>query len=483
MEIFHPALRAAAVWATKGAIAVSLIGAVAQHSHAQDASAPQAQADTQHQMPGMQKEEGSPPPAHDHSQMSGHEGMNMPGMNHGAKMGNMNQAGVYLMNMSSGTSMNPLSWPVPMLAPRLGSWNLMIMGQAYLVDTQQSGPRGADKFYLPNWFMVSAEHKLGGGSFMLQTMFSLDPATITHESYPLLFQTGETAYGVPLVDAQHPHDLFMSIGMHYAHPLGENTMLQLYYAPVGDPALGPVAFPHRASASELPQATLGHHWQDATHIADNMATIALKHKWLRLEASGFYGTEPDENRWNFDWGPMNSYSGRLSVFPSKNWMAQVSAGRITKPERQAEGDIVRTTASLHYTRPMSDGNAWSTSFIWGRNHDTFTQHNLNSYLLESVYPLAKKDFFTGRIELVDKDELFANDPTLERQLEQTAGSTFRVQAYTFGYTRDIGMFKNVEAGLGTNVTAYAIPSAIKPYYGDHPWGANIYLRFRLKPGQ
>lgn len=318
---------------------------------------------------------------------------------------------------------------------------------------------------------------------MFQTMLSLDPATITRRQYPLLFQTGETAFGKPLVDAQHPHDFIMSIGMNYAHPLGENTMLQLYYAPVGDPALGPVAFPHRASAFELPQATLSHHWQDSTHIADNVATIALRYRWLRLEASSFYGTEPNENRWNIGWGSMNSYSGRVSVFPSKNWMAQVSAGRITKPERQAEGDVVRTTASVHYTRPTLDGNAWSTSLIWGRNHDTFTQHNLNSYLVESLYPLTKKNFLTGRIELVEKDELFANTPDLEHRLDQTAGSTFRVQAYTAGYTRDIGTFKDIETGIGANATAYAIPSSIKPYYGDHPLGVNVYLRFRLKPAE
>ena len=416
--------------------------------------------------------------------MAGHQGMNMPGMNMpGMNHDNMNEAGMFLMKMASGTSMNPESWQMPMLMPRLGSWNLIVMGQAYILDTQQSGPRGADKFFAPNWAMLSAQHNVGKGSFLIQTMFSLDPATITHERYPLLFQTGETAYGVPLVDAQHPHDFFMSLGLQYAHPLGEDTMLQLYYAPVGDPALGPVAFPHRGSASELPQATLGHHWQDSTHIADNVATVAVKHKWLRLEASGFYGSEPNENRWNIDWGPMNSYSGRLSVFPTKNWMAQVSAGRITRPERQAEGDVVRTTASLHYSRPMAAGNSWSTSLIWGRNHDTESRHDLNSYLLETVYPATKRDFLTGRVELVDKDELFADDPALDHQLAHTAGSTFRVQAYTAGYTRDIGYFWNVETGLGANVTAYAIPSAIKPFYGDHPWGVNVYLRLRLKRSQ
>src|SRR5215472_15750886 len=58
-----------------------------------------------HQMPGMeQKTESTQPPPHDHSQMSGHQGMNMPGMNHGT---DMNEAGMFLMKMASGTSMNP----------------------------------------------------------------------------------------------------------------------------------------------------------------------------------------------------------------------------------------------------------------------------------------------------------------------------------------------------------------------------------------
>ena len=283
------------------------------------------------------------------------------------------------------------------------------------------------------------------------------------------------------MDGQNPHDFLMSLGIQYARPLSENTMLQLYYAPVGDPALGPVAFPHRASAFELPQAPLSHHWQDSTHIANNVATVALKYKWMRLETSSFYGTEPNENRWNIDWGPMNSYSGRISVFPLKNWMAQISSGRISRPEGQHDGDVVRTTASIHYSRPVSDGNAWSSSLIWGRNHNTMTKRNLNSYLAETLYPLSRKNFLTGRAERVDKDELFANTPAIERQLDRTAGSTFRIGAYTAGYTRDIGTVKNLETGIGANLTAYSVPAAIQPYYGEHPFGVNVYLRFRIKP--
>src|SRR5580704_14280567 len=303
----------------------------------------------------------------------------------GMNMGSMNSAGGYLMGQASGTSMNPESWPMPMLMPNPDDWSLMFMASAFVVDTQESGPRGADKFYSANWGMFAGSHELGKGTFMFQLMLSLDPATITERRYPELFQTGETAFGKPLVDAQHPHDFIMGLGVHYAHSLGEHTTLQLYYAPVGDPALGPVAFPHRASASELPEAPLGHHWEDSTHIADEVVTKGVVYKNMRLEASGFYGTEPDENRWNIDYGPINSWSTRLSVFPSKNWAAQVSVGRLARPERQEPGDVVRSTASLQYTRPMQ-GSGWSRSFSWGRNHDTLDHRNSSAYLLESVVP-------------------------------------------------------------------------------------------------
>ena len=333
------------------------------------------------------------------------------------QMSGMNAAGGVLMNLASGTSMGPQSWAMPMKMINADGWNLMFMGQAYLVETEQTAPRGADKVYSSSWGMFGAAHDIGNGSFMFDLMLSLDPATITDRRYPELFQTGETAYGKPLVDAQHPHDFIMALGVHYAHSLSEHTVLQLYFAPVGDPALGPVAFPHRASASELPEAPLGHHWQDSTHMANEVVTAGVLYKKVRLEASGFYGTEPDENRWNIDYGPINSWSTRLSVFPTKNWMAQVSVGRLVRPERQQPGDVVRSTASLQYNRPMQ-GSSWSSSLIWGRNHDILDHRNLNSYLLESVAPYRRKNFFTGRAELVDKDELFVDQPALEAELDR-----------------------------------------------------------------
>jgi hypothetical protein len=393
----------------------------------------------------------------------------------------MNPASMYLMNLASGTSSNPASWPMPMVMTHFGSWNTMFMGAAFVVDTQQSGPRGGDKLYSPNWFMASAEHRVGEkGAFAFNLMLSLDPATITGERYPLLFQTGETAYTKPLVDAQHPHNFIMGLGFHYAYQLGENTTADVYFAPVGDPALGPVAFPHRASAMELPQAPISHHWQDASHIADEVLTVGISHQKVRLEASGFYGSEPGENRWIVQGGPINSWATRFWFFPTKNWAAQVSVGRIAHPEALEAGDQVRATASLEYSKPMA-GGSWSSSLMWGRNHSTATHRNMNSYLAESVLPVRRGNFITGRIELVDKDELFAGEPDIEARLDTLSGSTFRVGAYTIGYTRDVNLFRFVETGIGANFSSYSLPSAIKPYYGDHPIGGNVFVRFRLRP--
>jgi len=387
----------------------------------------------------------------------------------------------FLMLESSGTGFQPSAWPMPMVMTDIGNWRLMWMAQAFIVETQQTGPLGADKFYSTNWGMLGALHRLGGGDVMLRTMLSLEPATVSDEYYPLLFQTGETAYGKPIVNGQHPHNFVMELSVQYAHKIGEHSLWDLYYAPVGDPALGPVAYPHRASAMEIPQATLGHHWEDSTHIIYNVATAGVSYKAVRLEASGFHGAEPGEDRWTIQFGPMDSYSGRLTVTPASRWVAQISAGHLAHPEALEPGDVVRTTASVEYIVPRPHGNWFATSLIWGRNWKTAGKYGSNAVAVETVVPFRDKNFVTGRYEWSQRDELFADNPELAQGLfEQTGSRWFDVSSYLVGYTRDIGTFWNVQTGLGANMMFYGIPDSIKPYYGDRPMGVNVYLRLRLK---
>ncbi len=394
-----------------------------------------------------------------------HDMSNMPGMHHDASAATTPVSGDIME--ASGTSVNPASSPMNMVHFSAGSWRFMLHGVAFVEDVQQTGPRGGDKFFSTNWSMAEAAHTLAGGTFSIRAMLSLEPATVTDRRYPELFQTGETAYGMPILDGQHPHDFVMELALHYSHPMGEKTSWELYAAPVGDPALGPVAFPHRVSAEELPEAPLGHHLQDSTHISYEVVTAGITHGMLRLEASGFHGGEPNENRWEVGYGAVDSYSARITVSPSANWTGQVSAGRLTKPEALEHGDQIRATASVTYNRPYAHGN-WATSVIWGRVHKTGVGDNLNGYGLESVARFAQKNYVTGRIELVDKDELLPS------------GKEFRIGAYTAGYTRDFYLVPRIATGLGANFTTYSMPAPLHPYYGERPVAVLVFLRFKLR---
>ena len=267
---------------------------------------------------------------------------------------------------TSGTDAEPNSTPSEMVMFKKASWMLMFHGEVFLNELQQTGPRGADKFFSTNWFMPMAQRKIGAsGTLTLRTMLSLEPATVSSERYPELFQQGETAYGLPIVDGQHPHDFFMEIAAMYDYRVSEHTLLSVYAAPVGDPALGPPAYPHRASASEDPMAPLGHHLQDSTHIADDVITVGITHSIFRIEASGFHGREPDEYRWNIDTGKIDSWSARVTANPGQNWSFQYSIGDLTSPEALFPNEnIRRMTASLIYNRPIAKGN-WASMAVMG----------------------------------------------------------------------------------------------------------------------
>lgn len=379
---------------------------------------------------------------------------------------------------SSGTSAEPNSTPVPMLMTMRGNWMLMFHANAFIVDTQQTGPRGYDKFFSTNWFMPMAQRPLGTGQLTLRTMFSLEPATVTGREYPLLFQQGETAYGRPIVDGQHPHNFLMEIAALYDLPLGSNTLLSFYAAPVGDPAIGPIAYPHRASAMEDPVAALGHHQEDSTHISDDVLTLGLTHGIARIEASGFHGREPNEHRWQIQQGAIDSWSTRLTLQPGQNWSGQYSYAFLHSPEAlDPTANQRRMTASIMYNRPLRNSDNWISSLIWGRTRTGSDNLIENSYLFESLLHFATRNNAFTRIENVDRttELLLDGSPIPPNFNERPAG---RVQAYTFGYDRDILHLPHLSSALGAQLSAYLPGPPLRPVYGSNPVGIDIFLRLR-----
>ena len=412
-------------------------------------------------------------------------GLGSPALAQMSGMGNMNHMqaesfrDLIQHHSTSGTDVEPASTPVGMLMTMKGKWHLMLHGEAFLNELQQSGPRGADKFFSGNWLMGMAQRKAGKGTLTLRGMLSLEPATVSSRRYPELFQQGETAFGRPIVDGQHPHDFFMELAALYDYKVGEHTLLSFYAAPMGDPAMGPVAYPHRASAAEDPLAPLGHHLEDSTHVAADVVTAGLTYRNLRIESSGFHGREPDEGRWNINSGAIDSWSTRVTVNPGKNWSGQYSIAQLQSPESLApEENVRRMTASVSYNRAMAGGN-WASMLLWGRNQNENGGNVGNGYLLESTLRFHNQNTIWTRIESVDRTNelLLGNNPEPPGFEERYFT---RVQAYTAGYAREIGNLRHLSTALGSQVTWYGVPDVLKPIYGEHPVGVNLFLRVRLR---
>jgi hypothetical protein len=129
----------------------------------------------------------------------------------------------------------------------------------------------------------------------------------------------------------------MELAATYDRPLVRDIRLQLYGGPAGEPALGPTAFPHRISAMPSPLAPISHHWLDSTHITYGVVTGGVYGKRWKAETSVFNGREPDEDRTNFDFGALDSWSGRVWFLPTSRWALQVSAGHLTEAEAGHDG--------------------------------------------------------------------------------------------------------------------------------------------------
>lgn len=407
----------------------------------------------------------------------------MEGDEMGIRVGSSDKNVMSMGAMGSGSAWQPSSGPMHMHHWNKNDWLLMLHYNAFVGVNAQGGPRGVTKFESANWLMPMAFRKLGRGTLQLRGMFSAEPFTFPPGGSPLLFQTGETYKGQPIIDRQHPHDLFMELSAQYTHPLGERGTWFTYFGYPGEPALGPVAFMHRASASENPAATLAHHLQDSTHISFGVLTTGFTYRWFKLEGSIFNGREPDEGRYDFDAHKWNSRAARLWFMPNRNWALQVSHGFLRSPEgNEPDVDVRRTTASLQYNRKFERGN-WASGFVWGRNHVTGHEDgiiNLNSYTAESTVQFIDKNYLYTRLELVDKDDLLRPSDRALLGIAQHH-PVFRIGAFTFGGARDLWNTDKVSLAVGGDVTFYSKPAILDRLYGNNPVSWKIF--FRLRPAK
>jgi len=377
----------------------------------------------------------------------------------------------------SGTSWVPDETPMYAYMIHGKKWMSMVHGSFFArynnQDLFNSGKRGgSNRIDVPNWLMFMTQRKVGdNGLFSINTMFSFDPFLVGNGGYPLLYQTGESYKGHKLVDKQHPHDLFAELSVAYTQRIAKDADISLSFGYPGEPALGPPVFMHRLSAINDPDAPLGHHYQDATHITFGVATLGFRIKNVKLEGSIFTGREPDEHRYDFDKARFDSYSARLSYNPSKEWALQVSDGWIHSPEEAEPGqNMNRFTASAIHTKMLGKNSYVATTLVYGQNHYSDNKKTQPSVLLENTFQLNKTAVY-GRYEFVQKDA-----EELDMHDAYPLNPNFNINALTLGVNRILSSFKNTNVTGGVQATLNVSPSALKPLYGSAPVGFEIYLR-------
>ena len=385
--------------------------------------------------------------------------------------------GIPETRMGSGTSWLPDASPMHAAHYILGRWTLMLHGEGFFQYDRQGGSRGSNQLGIVNWGMAAASRPLGGGQLQLRAMLSAEPWTIGSRGYPLLVQSGESYQGAPLHDRQHPHDLFMELAALYERPVARNLGLSLYLAPVGEPAVGPVAFPHRPSAADDPFAPISHHWQDGTHITFGVVTAGMFTRKVKLEVSWFNGREPDENRTNFDYTGrrLDSYSARLTVNPGPRWSLSTWYAYLKSPEvLHADESLHRIGAAALTTQPVgTGGRTWSSALIYGANAQIGTGRLSSSVLVESTLDMDGTNSLFGRVEYVRKsaEELVISSvpPTTQ----------YNVGALALGYLRTLGTVAGLSAGVGVRGSVNFVPASLDAVYGSRtPAGVAIYVRLQ-----
>jgi hypothetical protein len=359
----------------------------------------------------------------------------------------------------------------------LGRWTLMLHGQGFFQNDWQDvgGPRGSNQLSIVNWAMAEASRPLGEGQLRLRGMLSAEPWTVGGRGYPLLLQTGESYQGAPLHDRQHPHDLFMELAALYERPVARNLALSLYLAPVGEPALGPVAFPHRPSAADDPLAPISHHWQDGTHITFGVVTAGIFTRAVKLEASWFNGREPDDNRTGFDYSrrKLDSYSARFTVNPGSHWSASVWYAFVESPEVLHPGESLHRFGAAALTTESRGKGTWSSAVIFGANRPLATGRLASSVLLESTLDVDGTNAVFGRAEYVRKSAEELAIPLVPSTRDYDVG------AVAIGYYRALRSVGGVATGLGIRGSVNFVPASLESTYGSRtPAGLVVYLALR-----
>ena len=357
-------------------------------------------------------------------------------------------------------------------------WRIAFDGVIFGTFTHASGRRGGTEFRSQNWFMAEASRPVGRSTFGVTGMLTMEPATVGRGGYLEIFQEGESYRGLQITDRQHPHDLFMQLVASWRVPIGDRTSVTVVGGPVGEAALGPVPFMHRASSADNPTAPLSHHIFDSTHLSTGVVLARVDRGPLAIEGSVFHAREPDEDRIDIDTGALDSWSARAWLRIGSAWTLQASHGFLHEPERLEPGDQRRTNGSVSWMQTRDSGFTAATVAL-GRVERPYSL--VWALLAEGEQRFGRSSVY-GRFERVSVETEILLFPQIVHR-PHPGELVDPIRTLTVGGVRDIARPGPLALGIGADVTVYGVPPLLQITHGEHPASFHVFVRLSRAEGR
>jgi hypothetical protein len=265
-----------------------------------------------------------------------------------------------------GTSRAPETSPIDALEARRGPWTFSFHENLFLSAGRI--PNGES----PSWLMFAAGYRGLGAELSTRTVLQIVPLSV-------------------LELREERHELFTELAISHRLELAEGVALQLYGGPAGEPALGPQAYTHRASAIGDPFAPRIRDHFDATRVSHGVVTAGVSIPAMSIEGSWFNGRARDGDPYDLDLRTPDSCSARVTYLPLATLSLQTSYGYL------GEAKLHRVTTSVSHAIPLLRGSS-SAMLAWSRNLRAGEPAS-DALLVESNFALDEHHAVFGRVEL------------------------------------------------------------------------------------
>lgn len=367
----------------------------------------------------------------------------------------------------SGTTSNPGGESLWVRSePNSGGWTFFHGFDAHVTYVSETGPEEQrNEVFSTNWFGAGVHKNLGSRSFVLvRGRVSLEPYTLPEDDgYPQILQYVSPEAGGPIIDRMRPQDLFGEAAVQAGFRPTQSSLVSVYGALVGDPALGTAPSALRLTGVDFAEAPFSYDIQETTHASGSVVTAGFSTRWIALEGSVFHDAAFEDDFESLPDGDIDSRSARLTLMPTQNVSIQVSRGELGEDDSPNRRDI--SSASLTYgTQNFAATVLWTT-----REHDDELRPSESAYGFELALRGSRHSFI-GRAEWVDRPMGFPENPDV-RANEQTTH-------FAVGYLYDFINSNRYRAGIGVNIDYHTQSHELEERYGHKPQSIYAFARLR-----